>query len=165
MAVESRQNRILVNKIEEGTVIDHIPAWKSDLVLKVLRVQDTAKKRPTVSVAVLQNVSSKRLGRKDLIKIDRWRIDEREADILHLIFPGATINYIKDWKVSKYEPRVPDGIEGRVRCPEVMCISNAEREPLTPKFRTLKTERKLQCYYCDTLMGFDQIPDFVRAQP
>lgn len=161
---ESRSGRLLVNKIEEGTVIDHIPAWKSDLVLRVLRVEDMANRRPMVSVAVLQNVASKRLGRKDLIKIDRWRIDEREADILALIFPGATINYIKARKVSKYEPSVPDEIEGRVRCPEVMCITNADREPLTPKFRTLKTTRLLQCRYCDTLMDFDKIPDFVRAQ-
>ena len=164
MAGESRRNRILVNKIEEGTVVDHIPAWKSSLVLKVLRIEDMAQKRPAVSVAVLQNVASKRLGRKDVIKIDRWRIDEREADILHLIFPAATINYIENWEVSKYTPRVPDGIEGRIRCPELMCISNSEREPLTSKFLTRKAERVLQCYYCDTLVGFDKIPDFVRAQ-
>jgi len=84
-----------VRKIEDGTVIDHIPAWKADLVLRVLRLQRLAKSELDVSVAVLQNVVSGRLGRKDVIKVDRWRIDENEADILCLIFPTATINYIK----------------------------------------------------------------------
>lgn len=161
--MEASQEKLLVRKIEEGTVIDHIPAWKSDLVLRVLRLQRLAKSESEVSVAVLQNVVSKALGRKDVIKVDQWRIDENEADILCLIFPTTTINYIKQWKVSKYSPRVPDTIEGRIRCPEILCISNAEREPLSTMFFTLKRERVLQCGYCDSLLEFDRIPDFVRA--
>jgi aspartate carbamoyltransferase regulatory subunit len=152
-----------VRKIEDGTVIDHVPAWKADLVLRVLRLQRLANSELDVSVAVLQNVISGRLGRKDVIKVDRWRIDESEADILCLIFPTATINYIRKWKVFKYSPRVPDTIEGRIRCPELLCISNAEREPLSTMFFTLKKERMLQCRYCDTLLDFGKIPDFVRV--
>jgi aspartate carbamoyltransferase regulatory subunit len=151
-----------VRKIEEGTVIDHIPDWKAETVAKVLRLDKLARMHADVSVAILQNVNSKSLGRKDIVKVDRWQVDEKDADILSLVFPGITINYVNDWQVSKYEPKVPDVIEGRVRCPEVLCISNAEREPVVSKFTALKKERTLQCWYCDTVMGFEAVPDHVR---
>jgi len=153
----------MVRKIENGTVIDHLPAWSAELVLKVLRLDKLGRSRSQVSVATLQNVESKTLGRKDLIKVDSWKVGEREADILCLIFPTATVNLVSRWKVSKYTPSVPDAIEGKIRCPELMCISNAEREPLQTKFLTLKGERRLQCRYCDTLLAFDDIPELVKA--
>jgi aspartate carbamoyltransferase regulatory subunit len=160
---QKESERMLVSKIEEGTVIDHIPDWKADTVSRVLRLDKLAKMQADVSVVILQNVTSKQLGRKDIIKIDRWHVDEKDADILCLVFPGITVNYIEDRKVSKYQPKVPDTIEGRIRCPEVNCISNAEREPVIPKFVTLKKERLLQCQYCDSLLGFDSVPDHVRT--
>ena len=154
---------MLVRKIEEGTVVDHIPDWKAQTVSKVLRLDKHARMESEISVAILQNVDSKTLGRKDVIKIDRWHVDEREADIVSLIFPGITINYINEWKVSKYSPKVPDVIEGRIRCPEVNCISNSGREPTASKFTTLKRDRQLQCHYCDTTVEFERIPDLVRG--
>ncbi len=163
MAKKEAGEEMLVRKIEEGTVIDHIPDWKAETVAKVLRLDKLARMQADVSVAILQNVKSKSLGRKDIVKIDRWQVDEKDADILSLIFPGISVNYVNEWKVSKYQPKVPDVIEGRIRCPEVSCISNAEREPVVPKFITLKRERLLQCHYCDTLLGFDSVPDYVRG--
>ena len=101
MAGKDDSKGMLVRKIEEGTVIDHIPDWKAQTVSKVLRLDKLARMESEVSVAILQNVDSKTLGRKDVIKIDRWHVDEKEADILSLIFPGITLNYINAWKVSK----------------------------------------------------------------
>jgi aspartate carbamoyltransferase regulatory subunit len=161
--LEKEAERMLVRKIEEGTVVDHIPDWKAQTAAKVLRLDKLALMQADVSVAILQNVASKTLGRKDIIKIDKWHVDEKDADILALIFPDISVNYINEWKVTKYEPRVPDAIEGRIRCPELLCISNAEREPVVPKFSTIKKERLLQCFYCDAILGFDNVPDHVRA--
>jgi aspartate carbamoyltransferase regulatory subunit len=161
--LEKEAERMLVRKIEEGTVIDHIPDWKAQTAAKVLRLDKLARMQADVSVAILQNVASKTLGRKDIIKIDRWHVDEKDADILALIFPEISVNYINEWKVTKYDPRVPDTIEGRIRCPELLCISNAEREPVVPRFSTIKKERLLQCYYCDAVLGFDNVPDHVRT--
>ena len=155
--------RMLVSRIEEGTVIDHIPDWRADTVSRVLRLDKLAKMQADISVVILQNVSSKGLGRKDIIKIDRWHVDERDADILCLVFPGITVNFIDDGEVSKYTPRVPDTIEGRLRCPELNCISNTEREPVITRFATLKKESMLQCQYCDALLGFDKVTDHVRT--
>jgi len=163
MGDEKVEERMLVRKIEEGTVIDHIPDWKAETVARVLRLDRLAKLQADISVAILQNVNSKSLGRKDIVKIDRWQVDEKDADILSLIFPTITVNYVNEWKVSKYSPKVPDVIEGRIRCPELLCITNAEREPVLPKFVTLKRDRILQCFYCDSLMDFDSVPDYVRS--
>ena len=162
MAAPERE-RMLVSRIEEGTVIDHIPDWRADTVSRVLRLDKLARMQADVSVVILQNVTSKHLGRKDIIKIDSWHVDERDADILCLVFPEITVNYIDEGKVSKYSPKVPDTIEGRVRCPELNCISNTEREPVVSRFVTLKEERLLQCQYCDALLGFEKVPDHVRT--
>ena len=160
---EKEAERMLVSRIEEGTVIDHIPDWRADTASRILRLDKLARMQADVSVVKLQNVTSKQLGRKDIIKIDRWHVDENDADILSLVFPNITVNYIDDGKVSKYTPKVPDTIEGRIRCPELLCISNAEREPVVPKFITLKRDRLLQCQYCDALLGFDSVPEHVRT--
>lgn len=154
---------MLVSRIEEGTVIDHIPDWKAETVSKVLRLDKLARMQADVSVVILQNVSSEHLGRKDIIKIDKWHVDEKDADILSLVFPKITVNYIDGGKVAKYEPKVPDAIEGRLRCPELNCISNTEREPVKPRFNTLKKERLLQCQYCDALLPFEKVPEHVRT--
>jgi len=161
--MEEAQDKLLVRKIEAGTVIDHVPAWNSEVVLRVLRLDRRERERNDVSVAILENVTSRSLGKKDVIKVDGWRIEEDEADLVCLIFPSVTINYISSWAVSKYSPKVPDRISGRIRCPELSCITNAAREPLTTSFRTMKSDRTLQCAYCDTLIDFDKIPDYVMA--
>ena len=163
MSEKKEGERMLVSRIEEGTVIDHIPDWRADTVSKVLRLDKLARMQADISVAILQNVVSKSLGRKDIIKIDKWSVDEKDADILCLVFPQITVNYIDEGKVSKYSPKVPDVIEGRLKCPELNCISNAEREPVVTKFVTLKKDRLLQCHYCDALVNFDSVPDHVRT--
>ena len=154
---------LLVSRLAEGTVIDHIPDWRANTVSRILRLDKLARMQADISVVMLQNVASKQLGRKDIIKVDKWNVDEKDADILCLVFPGITVNYIEDGKVSKYEPKVPDVIEGRLRCPELNCISNTEREPVVTKFNTLKKEKVLQCHYCDALLPFDDVPDHVRT--
>ena len=160
---EASDEHLLVSRIEEGTVIDHVPDWKAATVSKVLRLDKLARMQADASVAILQNVASKKLGRKDIVKVDRWHVDEGDADILFLVFPTITVNYIEEGKVSKFQPKIPDSIEGRLKCPELGCISNTEREPVVPKFATLKKERLLQCHYCDTLFGFDSVPEQVRT--
>ncbi len=163
MPDKKEEERMLVSRIEDGTVIDHIPDWKSGIATKILRLDKLARMQADVSVVTLQNVVSKTLNRKDIIKVDKWHVDEKDADILSLVFPGITVNYIEGGKVSKYSPKIPDLIEGRMMCPEVSCICNAEREPVVSKFVTLKKEKLLQCHYCDVLISFDSLPEHVRT--
>jgi aspartate carbamoyltransferase regulatory subunit len=153
------EEHLLVRKIDMGTVIDHIPPWRAGNVLRMLDLEKI--KHSEISLIVLHNVPSRRYGRKDIVKIYRHYISHEEADIICLVYPTITVNYIRDWMVEKYKPRVPEKIIGRFRCPDPTCISNSPREPIKSRFRVMEKLRAVQCEYCDTLVEFDRIADLV----
>lgn len=157
------ENRLLVRKIDHGTVIDHVPAWQSELVLRLLDI-DKIKSQPDISLVSLNNVPSRKYGRKDIIKLHRYHLSEEDADLLCLVFPNITVNYIEDWKTSKYTPRIPETILGRIRCPEVSCITNVSREPINTRFSVLSELKVLQCEYCYSLLDFEKMPEYVKVK-
>jgi aspartate carbamoyltransferase regulatory subunit len=151
---------LVVPKILEGTVIDHIPAGKALEILKVLGISG----REGWRIAVLMNVESKKLGRKDIIKIEKRKLTVDEVNVIALIAPTATINIIENFiVVEKFKVGVPDVIENIVRCPNPTCITNKDREPLKPKFRTISRDPLLlQCDYCGVIVSRDDIPRLIR---
>jgi aspartate carbamoyltransferase regulatory subunit len=151
---------LLVRKIDWGTVIDHIPAWRADRVMRLIDADQLARD-PEVSVIVLKNVPSRKYGRKDVIKLYHHYMSKTDAALVKLIYPTVTVNYIRDWKVEKYSPELPETIEGKVKCPELTCISNSKRDPVIRRFRVLKEEGYIQCYYCDAIVEFSGIPDLI----
>lgn len=155
------ENQLLVRKIENGTVIDHIPAWRSEMVLRLLDVEEI-RTRTDISLVSLNNVPSRKYGRKDIIKVNNYYLEEGEADLVCLVYPTATINYIEDWESRKYRPKTPERIFGRIRCPEVVCITNSPREPILTRFRVLPEFKVLQCEYCDSLLDFENMPEYVK---
>ena len=86
--------QLLVSKIENGIVIDHIPAGKAFLVLRLLKVD------PNARALIAQNVESKSHGAKDLIKIEGSYLTSKEIDLIALVAPEATLNVIEDWRVK-----------------------------------------------------------------
>ncbi|MEM0444599.1 MAG: aspartate carbamoyltransferase regulatory subunit [Nitrososphaerota archaeon] len=153
---------LLVRKIDWGTVLDHIPAWRANQVLKLLNLE-SLNRSSDISVIVLYNVPSKKLGRKDIVKLYHHMVSEEEAKILALVFPQMTINYIRDWKVEKHSPGLPEKIIGKIRCPETTCITNYEREPATPRYIVEREHGVVVCEYCDTLLEISRIPDFLKG--
>ncbi|PWV36906.1 MAG: aspartate carbamoyltransferase regulatory subunit [Desulfurococcaceae archaeon] len=153
------EEHLLVRKIDMGTVIDHIPPWRAGDVLKLLDLEGL--RRSDISLVILHNVPSKKYGRKDIIKLYRHFISNEEADLVCLVFPTSTINYIKDWRVEKYKPKIPERIVGRIKCPEVTCITNNPRENIRTRFRVLSRYRIVQCEYCDTIVELERIADLV----
>lgn len=151
---------LVVPKILEGTVIDHIPAGKALEILRVLGISGQEGWR----VAVLMNVESKRLGKKDIIKIEKRKLTPDEVNVIALIAPTATINIIENFVVvEKLKARVPDVIENIIRCPNPTCISNKDREPVKNRFKTLSQEPLLlQCDYCGVVISRSDIPKLVR---
>lgn len=151
--VEGR--RLLVSKIRNGTVIDHIPAGMALTVLRILGVTGSEGNR----VALVMNVESGKLGRKDIVKIeDRW-LSEDEANLIALIAPTATINIIKDYEVVwKRRVRLPSRIKGLIKCPNPTCISNRNGEPVTSSFTLVsRSPVLLKCDYCDTMISVDEL--------
>ncbi len=145
-----------IRKIKQGTVIDHIPPGKS---LKVLKIIGISEKTPYI-VSVGMNVPSKKIGKKDIVKVENKELSEKETNKLALIAPDATINIIENYKVTrKYKVSLPSIIEGIIKCPNPNCISNHER--ILPKFIVERRKPlKLRCYYCERVVPGDRIDTF-----
>lgn len=138
---------LVISKIKDGTVIDHINAGKALLVLKILGID--AGTDLTVSMAM--NVPSNKMGKKDILKVEGMYISEEELNKIALISPNATINLIKDYEIErKFKVKLPEVVEGVLKCPNPMCISNAEKEPVKSVFyvKLDKNEVSARCHYC-----------------
>ena len=152
--MSSERPTLRVAKIRKGTVIDHISAGNALVVLRILGI--TGREGFIVSVAM--NVPSKKLGRKDIVKIEGRELSREEVDKIALIAPRATINIIRDYKVvRKHRVRLPKVIKNIVRCINPACITN-EREPVEPKFYVVSEEPlRLKCHYCGRIMEWPDI--------
>lgn len=143
-----------IRPIRNGTVIDHIARGQALNVLRILGVDSST--RDVVSVAM--NVQSEKLGRKDVVKVEGREIDSREADLVSLIAPDATVNVVRDYEVQeKYSVGMPGVIRGVIRCPNGNCITNT-REPVETEFDVLDGE--LRCVYCEKVIR-GEIADYL----
>ncbi len=145
-----RSGTSTVARIRSGVVIDHIPAGRALEVLRALGITGKEGYR----TVVLMNVESRKLGRKDVIKIEGRFLDPRESTLVALAAPTATINVIEDFEVrSKVRVSAPDVVEGLLKCPNPTCITNKEREPVKPRHRRVSSEPlEYRCEYCGTLI-------------
>jgi len=133
-----------VERIEHGTVIDHILPAKALDVLRVLRLSSDR------SISILINAHSKKGGDKDILKIEDVEISPEEANLVALISPQATINYIADGKVvRKFKAEAPEVVRGVLTCSNPNCITN-KNEPITTEFRRVSNKGyRYVCSYCD----------------
>jgi len=144
------EKELKVVPIKNGTVIDHIAAGQALNVLKILEINA----RTDAVVSVVMNVRSKKMGRKDIVKVEDRELKPEEVDKIALIAPNATINIIRDSEViEKHKVYLPESIEGIIRCANPNCISNAEREPVISKFITVSENPPLfRCFYCERMI-------------
>jgi aspartate carbamoyltransferase regulatory subunit len=133
-----------IEAIGNGTVIDHITAGTS---LKVLEILDV---NPQATISLAMNVSSKKYGKKDILKIENMELDEKDVNKIALIAPHATINIIRDGDmVKKFKVELPNIIKTIVRCMNPGCISNAQNEPVEREFYVIDRKTPvLKCKYC-----------------
>lgn len=133
-----------VDSIVNGIVLDHITAGK------VMEVYDALKlDKLECSVAILKNVSSNKMGKKDILKIDNdFDID---LDVLGYIDHNITVSYIKDGKtVEKKHLALPERIINVEKCKNPRCITSVERG-LDQEFYLANREKQIyRCIYCDT---------------
>ena len=112
----SDTSQLLVRRIKDGTVVDHIENGKALIVLRVLDI--TGREGNVVTVAL--NVPSSKHMKKDIIKVENKFLEQVETDKLALIAPHATINIIRDYKlVEKRKINLPDSIIGIFDCPNL----------------------------------------------
>ena len=102
-----------------------------------------------VSVAILKNVTSGKLGRKDIIKIDREM--ELDWDLIGYVDPSITVNSIRDGQlVEKRTLKLPERIRGVLRCKNPRCITSVEQELPQEFVLTDQEKRVYRCIYCET---------------
>jgi len=137
-----------IRKIKEGTVIDHITAGHA---LSVLRILGTVGKENVVSIAM--NVPSKKLGKKDIVKVENRELSAEEVDKIVLIAPKAKINIIRNYVVvEKQQVKLPKIIRGMLKCDNMMCISNSKEPIQSTFFLEREDPLKIRCYYCNRIM-------------
>jgi aspartate carbamoyltransferase regulatory subunit len=143
------KEELYVKKIKYGTVIDHINAGHALEVLRILSI--TGKEGYVVSVAM--NVPSKKLGRKDIVKVENRELKPEEVDKIALIAPRATINIIRNYEVAeKKKVELPEIIKGIIKCNNPLCVSNA-KEPVESIFTLENVEPlAMRCHYCGKII-------------
>lgn len=148
------KKELRVSKISKGTVIDHIAAGKALAVLRILGITGAG----GAIISILINVPSKKHGRKDIIKVENKELTEEEVNKIALAAPNATINIIKDFEtIKKRRVKLPEIIEGIVKCSNPGCITNAS-EPIVPKFKVVnKVPITLRCLYCERITGEEEL--------
>ncbi|MBR1856809.1 MAG: aspartate carbamoyltransferase regulatory subunit [Oribacterium sp.] len=140
-----------VDGIENGIVLDHIEAGKAMLVYKYLHLD-----KLDSQVALIQNCSSRKMGKKDIVKISEDL--DIDLDVLGYIDPGITVNYIKDGKrVDKKTLQLPETLTNVLKCKNPRCIISVEQE-LPQVFKIVdRTKALYRCMYCDTIVRSEEL--------
>ncbi|MEM3031276.1 MAG: aspartate carbamoyltransferase regulatory subunit [Candidatus Micrarchaeia archaeon] len=142
---------LAVEKIENGTVIDHITAGKGLRVLDILGIRSGFEGR----AALVMNVPSKKMGRKDIVKVEGKFLDEKDVDKIAVIAPQATLNIIRNGEVKeKRAVRLPSFISGVFRCPNPKCVTNFER--MSSRF-AVERGPMMRCSYCERAFSPDEL--------
>ena len=133
-----------IDSIQNGIVIDHITAGKGMRLYYLLHLDEL-----DCSVAIIKNVVSKKMGKKDIIKIDADI--PVNIDVIGYIDPGATVNIIKDGvRSDKLNLQLPTILTNVIHCKNPRCITTTEQE-LDHVFRLTDKENKVyRCVYCET---------------
>ena len=134
-----------ISGLQEGVVLDHIQAGKSlDIYyhLGLDRLTDC-------QVAIIKNARSNKMGRKDIIKIDR--IIDIDLDAIGYVDPGITVNIIKGGELAKRTHiDLPEEITNVIRCKNPRCITTTEQE-LPHVFKLTDREKRVyRCIYCES---------------
>lgn len=138
------KKEIIVQKIEQGIVIDHIPVLASDKIIKILKLY----KRFEFYTGI--NCNSHKIGKKDFIKIVNGDVSNEELNKIALVAPGATVMRIKDYEIVEKIPiTISEEIKNIVKCPNTGCITNQEPYKKTHFLRTDEKPLKIKCKFCE----------------
>ena len=132
-----------IEPIKNGIVLDHIEAGKGTEVYNVLKLDEL-----DCSVAVIRNAPSKKMGKKDIIKIDSAIID-LDFNVLGYLTPNVTVNIIKDGVSEKCKAPLPERVKDVIKCKNPRCITSIE-QGIVHEFKLVdKENRTYRCIYCE----------------
>ena len=133
-----------IDSIQNGIVIDHIAAGQGMKLYYLLELS-----KLDCSVAIIKNVASHKMGKKDIIKIDADI--PINLDVIGYVDPSATVNIIKDGRLmEKKSIEPPKMLKNVIRCKNPRCITSTEQE-LDHIFKLTDPENQVyRCIYCET---------------
>ena len=146
------KKQLLVAAIENGTVIDHIPAEKLFAVVNLLHLEQMK-----TAVTIGYNLQSEGMGTKSIIKMaDKFFTDE-ELNQLSVVAPDVTLVIIRDYEVVEKRPvSLPAELRGIVHCDNPKCITN--NEPMQTLFHVVdKRQGTIRCHYCNHVQELKQV--------
>lgn len=137
-----------VGKLNEGFVLDHIPAGQAMTIYKYLHLN-----KLDCQVAIIKNARSKKMGKKDIIKIEA-PLDIVDLDVLGFVDDQITVNVIKDGEiVEKQQLTTPTILTNVLKCKNPRCITTIE-QGLDHVFILTDPEKKTyRCKYCEEKFG------------
>ena len=141
------RKELVVSALENGTVLDHIPA---ENVYKALDILDLKGIENQITIGI--NLNSKVYGRKGIIKIADKFFEDAELNKLALIAPNATVNVIRDFKVvEKKKVEMPEEVIGIATFRNPKCVTN--HQPIKTRFKTIAdgNEISLLCHFCEKI--------------
>ena len=134
-----------VNGVHNGIVLDHIKAGTAMTIYNLLQLD-----KLNCCVAIIQNVDSKKYGKKDIIKIDTQL--QLDLDMLGYIDSNITVNIVKDdERVKKLHLQLPETLTNVIQCKNPRCITSVEQE-IKHMFKLVNRDKKAyRCIYCDAI--------------
>ena len=148
------QSELMVRRIKEGTVIDHIDEGKGIQVLDALRID--GKDGSLITVAL--NVPSGKSKKKDIIKVENKFLKDDDTNKIAVIAPKATINIIKNYKlIEKRRVSLPNEIDRIFRCSNPDCITNSTEHIESIMDLIDKEKMILKCRYCARILDVNEI--------
>ena len=139
------RKQLVVSALENGTVLDHIPAENVYKALDILNLRGIENQ---ITIGI--NLTSKFFGKKGIIKIEDKFFEDDELNKLALIAPKATVNIIRDFKVVENKKLdMPAEIVGIAKCKNPKCVTN--HQPIKTRFTTIDNGNSvsLLCHFCE----------------
>ena len=149
---ENKKKELQVAALENGTAIDHIPSEQLFKVAQLIGLSSMSNR-----ITIGNNLESKKMGSKGVIKIADKFFAEDEINRIALIAPNVILNIIRDYEVvEKKTVNLPDELVGVVKCNNPKCISN--NEPMPSFFYvTDKDSGTIKCRYCERKINKENI--------
>jgi len=149
-----QETDLIVRRIRDGTVIDHIDAGKSFKVLEALEIN--GKDGSVITIAL--NVPSGKTKKKDIVKLENRFLRDDDTNKLAVISPSATVNIIKNYKLTeKRRVSLPNEIERIFRCSNPECITNSTEYIESVMDVVDKTGLVLRCRYCGRILDVNKL--------
>ena len=148
------QSDLLVRRIKDGTVIDHINEGKGLNVLEALEIDGSRGNVITIAL----NMPSGKLKKKDMIKVEGRFLEDDDTNKLAVIAPSSTVNIIKDYKlIEKRRVSLPNQIEQIFRCSNPDCITNSQEQIESTMEVMDKENLVLKCRYCGRILDVNDL--------